>query len=144
MINEMDRIAEGIKEEVIIQAGHTDFKAKNAKYFTFISKHEFDNFYADARVIVSHAGVGTIIKAIRYNKPIIVVPRRKEYGEHFDDHQIELAKQLEKDRKIKVKVVWDIKELEKALTDKIGSPVGSGKNTELIETLKEYISIMSH
>jgi UDP-N-acetylglucosamine transferase subunit ALG13 len=47
-----------------------------------------------ARVVISHAGSGSILTALRHNKPLIVMPRRHKYGEAIDDHQLELADAL--------------------------------------------------
>jgi UDP-N-acetylglucosamine transferase subunit ALG13 len=106
LIKEMDRIAGMIDEEVIMQISDIKYEPKNAKYFRFVSNERIEELYEDARVVVSHAGVGCIISALKHNKPNIVVPRRKKYAEHFDDHQLEIAKELEKEGK--VKVVWNI------------------------------------
>ena len=139
LIEEMDCIAGKIDEKVIIQIGHTNYEPKNAKYFRFTSNEEIEELYMNVRVIVSHAGVGTIVSAIRRNKPIIVVPRRMKYGEHFDDHQVEIARELERERRIKV--VWDIEELEEALNSPLlNSSMKIEKNEKLVRALRGYIN----
>jgi UDP-N-acetylglucosamine transferase subunit ALG13 len=60
-------------------------------------------------LIVSHCSTGAVINAKKFGKPLVVVPRRKAYGEHFDEHQIELAQVIEKEGS--VRVVYDIKRL---------------------------------
>ena len=45
--------------------------------------------------IVSHAGIGTVLKAKEYRKPIILFPRRAATGEHRNDHQMATCAQLE-------------------------------------------------
>jgi len=45
-----------------------------------------------ATVIVSHAGMGTIITALDLARPLIVMPRRADLGEHRNDHQIATAR----------------------------------------------------
>jgi UDP-N-acetylglucosamine--N-acetylmuramyl-(pentapeptide) pyrophosphoryl-undecaprenol N-acetylglucosamine transferase len=47
--------------------------------------------FAAADVVVSHAGVGNALVALRAGKCPLIVPRRKRFGEHVDDHQAELA-----------------------------------------------------
>ncbi|UTW60178.1 hypothetical protein KFE96_07655 [Kordiimonas sp. SCSIO 12603] len=49
---------------------------------------QFAKHIADCKVIVSHAGMGTILTAMRYGKPIIIMPRLAKYGEHRNDHQL--------------------------------------------------------
>lgn len=49
---------------------------------------------AEADVIVSHAGMGTIITALSLPRPIIVMPRRSGLGEHRNDHQLATAQRF--------------------------------------------------
>jgi UDP-N-acetylglucosamine--N-acetylmuramyl-(pentapeptide) pyrophosphoryl-undecaprenol N-acetylglucosamine transferase len=48
----------------------------------------------DADVVVTHAGVGSAVTAIRAGKKPLLVPRLARYGEHVDDHQLQLAERL--------------------------------------------------
>jgi UDP-N-acetylglucosamine transferase subunit ALG13 len=136
LIKEMDRIAKNIDEEVIIQISTNEYEPKNSKYFRFASNEKIDQLYTNARVVVSHAGVGCIISALRHNKPNIVVPRRKEFGEHFDDHQIEIAKEMEKEGRIIV--VWDLDYLEKIINN-VNTFSNVPQNKNLVTYLKTYL-----
>ena len=136
LIKEMDRIAEEVNEEVIIQIGYDKYEPKNAKYFRTTTKEEMERLYESTRIIVSHAGIGAIISAIKHNKPIIVIPRRMEYGEHFDNHQVDTARELE--REGIVKVVWDIEEIGKVLRDETIN-YEFRKDKRLVIALREYI-----
>ena len=44
---------------------------------------------AGARLVVAHAGVGSVVSAGEQGKPIVVLPRRAALGEHTSDHQVE-------------------------------------------------------
>ena len=46
---------------------------------------EFEAVLREASVIVAHAGIGTVLKAYKYRKPIILVPRQAAFGEHRND-----------------------------------------------------------
>ena len=94
LVVEMDRLATQVDEQVIIQIGHTAYRPRAARWFSFAPYEEMQALCERARVIVSHAGAGSILTALRYQKPLIVVPRRKKYGEILDDHQLELAEVL--------------------------------------------------
>jgi UDP-N-acetylglucosamine transferase subunit ALG13 len=72
----MDEIAGRIDEAVIMQIGETTYKPKNARYFRFTSNEEIDRLYEDTRVVVCHAGVGSILTTLEHGKPVIAVPRR--------------------------------------------------------------------
>jgi UDP-N-acetylglucosamine transferase subunit ALG13 len=42
---------------------------------------------AEARLFIAHAGMGSIISAIEAGKPLLMMPRRMDEGEHTTDHQ---------------------------------------------------------
>ena len=80
-----------IKEEVIDQRGNSDFIPKNFESFEFLDKDTLDSYIKKANNVVTHSGVGSIITALKSKKPVIVFPRLKKYGEHVDDHQLDIA-----------------------------------------------------
>ena len=49
---------------------------------------------SEAEFIVSHAGMGSIITAMTYGKPIVILPRRADLKEHRNDHQQATARRL--------------------------------------------------
>jgi len=135
LVSEMDRIAGSIDEKVVMQIGATDYEPENSEYFTFLARNEMDQFYRDARVVVCHAGVGSILTAIKYNKPLVLVPRVKRYGEILDDHQRQIAGELEGKG---VAVVYDINTLESAI--KTATPGEFHSEREgLISKLRGYL-----
>jgi len=75
----------------------------------FVSFGRMVELIEAADVVVSHAGVGSIMCALRAGHVPIVFPRLKRYGETVDDHQAELAEALE--RRGNVIVVWNATEL---------------------------------
>ncbi len=89
----MDEVASDLDETVIMQIGHTDYQPTRAEFFRFVqTDEEIQQLMKRARLVVSHAGVGTILRALRVCRPIIVVPRSAALKEHVDDHQMEIAK----------------------------------------------------
>jgi len=56
---------------------------------------EFDALFREARVVVGHAGIGTILTAQRLGRPLIVMPRRADLGEHRNEHQRATARHVE-------------------------------------------------
>jgi beta-1,4-N-acetylglucosaminyltransferase len=94
LVQEMDRIAAKVDEDVVMQIGATRYEPRAARWFTFTTQEQMEALCEQARVIVSHAGAGSILTALRYHRPLIVVPRRRDYGEVIDDHQLELADAL--------------------------------------------------
>jgi len=139
LIKKMDEIAGRIDEEVVMQIGFTKHKPRNAKYFDFVDDDEkVLEYFRRVRVIVSHAGAGTLLNALHFGKPVIVVPRLKKFGEHVDDQQLELAELISKMGK--GVAVYDIDELEDALNRVDGLNFSAvGKDKGLVNFLRGYI-----
>lgn len=98
LLEEIDKlINEGlIKEDVVVQAGYTKYESTNMKIFDFISSDELDKLEQQADCIITHGGVGSIISSIEKDKKVIAVPRLKQYGEHVNDHQLDIVQSFDK------------------------------------------------
>lgn len=94
LINTIDQWAATSSDEVIAQIGPSDLKPKNMLWQQFLSPTEFSEYIEKARVIIAHAGMGSILTAMQFKKPIIILPRREKFGEHRNDHQFATAKQF--------------------------------------------------
>ena len=84
-----------ITENVFAQIGVSDYKPKQYEYVDFMTQDEFNKKLEQATIVITHAGTGVIVNAVKKGKKVIAIPRLKEYGEHVDDHQIQLIKQFE-------------------------------------------------
>lgn len=84
-----------IEDEVLLQVGNdAKYKSDVCKVTQFLAPDEFEHKLQEATVVISHGGAGSIIQALRAGKVPIVMPRRAEYHEHVDDHQLEGAQAL--------------------------------------------------
>jgi UDP-N-acetylglucosamine transferase subunit ALG13 len=83
-----------INEEVIVQVGHTRYRSDNMKFIKFTTYEEMERLYREARFIITHGGTGSITMGVKMGKKVIAVPRLLKYGEHNDDHQLEIVKQF--------------------------------------------------
>jgi UDP-N-acetylglucosamine transferase subunit ALG13 len=95
LIEAMDRIAPTLGMEVIAQTGKGSFVPSNMTAREKIGPEEFEQLIQRSQLIVSHAGIGTILTAQRFSTPIVLFPRRLEYGEHRNDHQVATVRNLE-------------------------------------------------
>ena len=95
---ELDRLCKKgiIKEKVIVQSGHTEFESEFLEMRPFIPPDELTELYKEARVVISQAGTGSLIKGLKLNKKIISIPRLAKYGEVVDDHQEEILHEFTK------------------------------------------------
>lgn len=126
-----------------VQAFTSVYKAQHIKVVNFMTPLEFEENMKQATLIISHAGMGTIISALVNLKPIIVMPRLIKYKEHRNEHQLATAKKL--DTLKYVTVAYDEDELYNKVMEmwpdnlKSLHHVGEFASMQLIDSLKSYI-----
>jgi beta-1,4-N-acetylglucosaminyltransferase len=81
--------------EVFAQIGESAYRPVNLGYAQVLSSDEFEMRMKTASAVVSHAGMGTITMALRYEKPLLVLPRLRRFGEVVNDHQVAIARRFE-------------------------------------------------
>ena len=96
LIKIIDGLAPQLNEEVVAQVYQCGFTPQNIKTVDFLAPDEFNALFDKARLIVSHAGMGTILSALQKDKPIIVFPRIAALGEHRNEHQLATAHKFKK------------------------------------------------
>lgn len=128
-----------INEEVIVQAGYTEYKSEYMKVFNTIPKDEFIELIEKCDLLITHGGVGSIFDGLKRNKKIIVAPRLSKYNEHTNDHQLEVVKELSKEGYIIP--IYEMKDLPKALKKvKNWHPQKYKSNNEnMISLIENYI-----
>ena len=91
LIEYMDKWAENHDEEVVIQTGFSTYEPKKAKWQKLFPYNEMLDNVKKARIVVTHGGPSSFIMPLQIGKIPIVVPRRHEYDEHVNDHQVEFC-----------------------------------------------------
>lgn len=138
LVRGVDSIAPDIDEPVRAQIGRSEYIPENIEWFRFTSEEEIQELNRTATAIISHAGAGALLTARSYEKPVVIVPRRKKYNEHTDDHQMEIASAL-RDHQA-VFAVTDVDELKQAVDQARSHSGGSwSQNNSLATYLSEYI-----
>ena len=80
-----------IKEKVVVQAGSSaDFKSDDMEIFDLIPMDKFDELIEKCDLLITHGGVGSIIAGLKNNKKVIAAARLEKYGEHTNDHQLQI------------------------------------------------------
>ena len=115
LLKKIDELVEKkiITDSVFAQVGNSDYKPKNFEYIDFLEQEEFNKKINESDLIITHAGTGVIINAVKNGKKVIATPRLAKYEEHVDNHQIQLIKQFEELNFIEP--LYDLNELEKKL-----------------------------
>jgi UDP-N-acetylglucosamine transferase subunit ALG13 len=80
--------------KVIVQAGCTKYVSKDMEIFDLISIDEFNKLIKKADLIITHGGVGSIMEGIKNGKKVLAAPRLKRYGEHDNDHQLQIIEEF--------------------------------------------------
>lgn len=138
---ELERLyqSNALKEEIIVQSGHTLMESSHMLIRPFIPPDELIQLYNDARIIITHAGTGSLIKGIKLKKKIIAIARLSKYGEMVDDHQVEI---LDEFTKLNYILPWredmSLLDILSQVEEFSPAPYRSNKQA-MINYLKEYI-----
>lgn len=94
LIKQIDLIAKNdlIDEKIIIQKGYTEYIPKYCEYNDFYSYNEMNKLMDNANIIITHGGPATFMNVLVKGKKPIVVPRRVEFNEHINNHQVDFLK----------------------------------------------------
>lgn len=80
--------------DVFAQIGPSRLQPRHIEHAEFVSPNECSERIMAADAVVAHAGIGTILTALELGKPLLVMPRRAELGEHRNDHQLATARRF--------------------------------------------------
>lgn len=143
MIKAIDEWAGENKEHSIFaQISRAQYQPKSFPFTDFIDPELFDMRFGDADLIISHAGMGTIISALANGKPIIVMPRLAVNHEHRNDHQVDTAKSFEELNLVKAvysnQEMYDALDLAQSL--KAAKKIGPDASEDLIQAILSFIS----
>jgi beta-1,4-N-acetylglucosaminyltransferase len=127
-----------IKEQVVAQIGYSTYKPKNYSSFKFAEEEKIQELFKNSKLIITHAGAGSIITGLIHKKPLIVVPRLAKFDEHINDHQLEIARAFELQHK--VLVCRDMKNLPKMIKRGFKfKPKLSSKPTLMFQIVQRFL-----
>jgi UDP-N-acetylglucosamine transferase subunit ALG13 len=128
---------------VVAQTGADDTAYPHLTTMARMGQADFARHMETARIVVSHAGMGTILNAAETGKPVIVVPRLAVHGEHRNDHQVDTAAEMS--ALSVVHVVDDVARLGAAIDALLAADlpqataVKTTASPELITALQDFI-----
>lgn len=133
---------QGDSLSVLAQVGNSDMAVSNLKVVSSLSPSEFRESVKNAEVIVAHAGMGSVLTAMEFGKPLVVLPRLCARQETRNDHQVATAKWLA--AKPGVYVAMSESELPAAIDRarnqaQATAEISRFASPELIGALKEFI-----
>ena len=138
LIEAMDTIAPSLGMEVIAQTGRGTYKPKHMEAQISITPAEFEGLVERSRLIVSHAGIGTVLTAQRFKKPIILFPRRFDHGEHRNDHQVATAQHL--DGRAGLLIALDEEQLQARIEEGLALSAAQTQGSATVQTLHAAVA----
>lgn len=129
------------RTDVIAQIGRSKLQTRFMQSHEFLDPPQFAEHFAAAEFVIAHAGMGTILSALRYEKPLVVMPRRAALGEQRNDHQLATARRLMEMGK--VTVAFDeaalLQHLQHAHELQVREPIGPYAQPALIAAIREFV-----
>lgn len=128
-------------DDVFAQVGATHAPPTYITWARFLDPDAFRAKVRTADVIVAHAGIGAILTAMEFRRPILVLPRRADLGETRNDHQFATMRQFAEQGI--VNVAYDeaelLHQLDKMDTFIIPPPLPPRASRELISAVRAFI-----
>jgi UDP-N-acetylglucosamine transferase subunit ALG13 len=110
-----------IEEKVFAQVGSSTYAPVNFEFSNFLTSEEYEEKVKNSSIIITHGGTGAIVKGLKASKQVIAIPRLSKYGEHSDDHQLQIVDFFE-ERNL-IKRIDEVSELKFALTSIKRNPI---------------------
>lgn len=110
LVEYMDKWAAKHTEKVLIQTGFSIYEPKNCEWSKLYSYKTMLENVGKARIVITHGGPSSFIIPLQIGKIPVVVPRKKAFNEHVNDHQVDFSNQVAK-RQGNIIVVEDINKL---------------------------------
>ena len=108
LVEYMDKWASEHEENVVIQTGFSTYKPQNCQWQKLYPYSEMIKNVERARIVITHGGPSSFILPLQIGKVPVVVPRKHEFGEHVNDHQVDFCNQVAR-RQGNIIVVEDVK-----------------------------------
>lgn len=132
---------ENQRQDVFAQIGEGGWKPEYIRHAEFLQPVEFSEYFNSSKIIISHAGMGTILSALFHGKPILVMPKLAKLGEHRNEHQTATALRMREFGN--VNVAFDEQELRDRLDhlDELepSRRIGSFASDDLVEGIRNFI-----
>lgn len=111
-----------IDEEVVMQTGYSTYEPKYCTWQALYPYQTMLQLVDEARIVITHGGPSSFIMPLQIGKTPIVVPRRKQFDEHVNDHQVEFSR---------------------AVAERMGTIITVAEMDELGDTILHYDDIVS-
>jgi len=141
LLEALDLLVENgtVTEKIVAQIGQSQYEPRHYEWHRYLDRDEFKRYQSEADLIVSHAGTGALIGALKLEKQVIAVPRLARYGEHIDDHQTQISSVLAEEGYLRE--VLDMADLGKIIHLAYQNPILKkyDRPSNIIQIIDDYI-----
>lgn len=127
--------------DILAQIGRGGWRPRHMQWTEFLKPDEFRQEVQLSRLVVGHAGIGTILTCLQSARPLIVMPRRAALNETRNDHQVATAQHFSRAPGLRIAMVEG--ELASCLEEwesiSAAAPISSTASAELIATVRRFI-----
>ncbi len=142
LVDSVDRwAAQRPDASVFAQIGDQDPPPAHLHHVAMLLPEQLRSRIVEAEVVVSHAGMGTIITCLELGTPLIIFPREGARRETRNDHQVATAEHF--GNRAGIWVASDEDELVRLLDDRsrLGTeaPTAPTTSPRLLDTIRDFV-----
>lgn len=127
--------------QVFAQIGISEYVPTNMKSVQTLTPADFKKMMLQCDLVVAHAGMGSVISACEFGKPLLLLPRKGSLRETRNDHQLASARALES--RSGISVAWEeadlAKQLDRFIDMSVESTLRPAQPVEFINALRQFI-----
>jgi UDP-N-acetylglucosamine transferase subunit ALG13 len=133
-------LQEILPRPIVVQHGHTPFDAEKMETMDFVGMEQFMERLSGAKILILHAGVGAVLQAVETGHLPVVMPRRRMFGEHVDDHQVDFARAMEQQGLVVVaNTAEELGVAVRRVLNRAVEPVSRADEPKLVALVKEAL-----
>lgn len=123
-----------IQDDIVIQTGFCTYEPRYCEWKSLFSYEEMLFYVEKADIVITHGGPSSFIMPLQMGKIPVVVPRKLEFNEHVNNHQLDFAREVAK-RQGNIIVVENVEELKDtvlnyaSLVETLNNTMASNNNT---------------
>lgn len=112
--------------KLIYQVGVGGYKPSSGEVFETLTPLQYSKAMGECDVLIAHCGTGSIVSSVEFSKPLICMPRRAEFGEHRNNHQVDAASKMDANAFYVLEDDLDLYEIVKSAIERDGVGISTG------------------
>jgi UDP-N-acetylglucosamine transferase subunit ALG13 len=141
LVKAVDELSAWQRWDILAQIGQTRYRPRHIRWRDFLDNETAAAWIRDSDLVITHAGMGTILGRLEAGGPMLVMPRKASLGEHRNEHQRASCARL--GHFPSIHVVESADELRKAVASfqpaRRSEPIGKLAQPALVEAIRDYV-----